>query len=139
VAPGSESVDARADRAVQGAIAIVTLSAFVFRAPWIIPVLAVFLGAGALLGPAGNPFHRVFEGLIAPRASKPRLLVPASTIQVQDVLAVALLGAATLCLLIGLGAIAWIMTLAEGGVAAVAATTGVHLGIVARDRIRRRK
>jgi len=139
VPSGSESVDARADRAVQGAISIVTLSAFVFRAPWVIPVLAVFLAAGALLGPAGNPFHRVFQGVVAPRASKPRLLVPASTIQAQDALAAALLAVATFFLLVGVGAIAWIVTLAEGGVAAVAATTGIHVGIVARDRIRRRK
>lgn len=136
---GSESVDARADRAVQGAVSIVTLSAFVFQAPWVIPVLAVFLGAGALLGPAGNPFHRVFAGVIAPRASKPRALVPASAIRAQDTLAVALLGTATLFLLIGLGGVAWIVTLAEGGVAAVAATTGVHLGVVALERIRHRK
>jgi hypothetical protein len=49
------------------------------------------------------------------------------------------MGVATLCLLIGIGLIAWIVTLIEGGVAAVAATTGVHLGVVVRDRIRRRE
>jgi len=137
VASGTESVDARADRAVQGAITIVTLGAFVFRAPWVIPVLAVLVGAGALLGPAGNPFHRLFAGVVTPRISKPSAVVPSSTIRAQDILAAALLGIATILLLIGLGGVAWIVTLLEGGVAAVAATTGVHLGLVALDRIRR--
>jgi hypothetical protein len=139
VSAGTESVDARADRAVQGAVSIVTLGAFVFRAPWVIPVLLVLVGAGALLGPVGNPFHRLFDGVVATRISKPSTVVPAATIRAQDILAAALLGVATLLLLIGLGGIAWIVTLAEGGVAAVAATTGVHLGLVALDRMRRHK
>jgi hypothetical protein len=130
---GSDAVDARADRGVQAAISIVTLSAFVFRAPWVIPILAVLLAAGALLGPGGNPFHRIFEGLIAPRASKARTVVPASTIRAQDALGAALLGTATVFLLIGIGAVEWTLALAEAGVAAVAATTGVHLAVKLRD------
>jgi Domain of unknown function (DUF4395) len=135
---GSEPVDARADRTVQGVVAVATLSAFVFRQPWVIPVLAVFLGAGALVGPAGNPIYRIFVGVVAPRLSAAANLEPAATLRAQDALGAALLGAATLCLLIGLGGLAWIITLAEAGVAAVAATTAVHLGIAVRDRLRRR-
>ena len=67
----AERVDARADRAVQGTVAVVTLGAFVFHQPWVIPVLGVFVGAGALLGPAGNPFHRLFDGARRARASRP--------------------------------------------------------------------
>jgi len=137
VASGTEPVDARADRVVQGAVTVVTLSAFVFRQLWVIPVLAVFLTAGALLGPAGNPFHRIFAGLVARRLPRASGFVDAATIQAQDVLAAALLGLAVVCLLIGLDGVSWIMTLLEGGVAAIAATTGVHLGVVARDRFRR--
>ena len=60
--------------------------------------------------------------------------MPAATVQAQDVLAAALLGVATLCSSSGLGGVAWIVTLAEGGVAAVvAATTGVHLGAWSRS------
>jgi hypothetical protein len=138
VAARSEPVDARADRVVQGAIAVATLGAFVFRAVWVIPVLAVALGIGATIGPAGNPLHRLFVGLAAPRLSPARATVPASTVQAQDGLAVALLAFATLCLWISLGGIAWIVALAEAGVAAVAATTRVHLGVTLRDRLKRR-
>jgi hypothetical protein len=122
---------------VQGAVTVVTLGAFVFHLVWVIPVLAVFVAAGALLGPAGNPFHRIFAGLVAPRLSRAPGFEDAATVQAQDVLAAALLGLAVVLLLIGLGGVAWIMTLLEGGVAAIAATTGVHLGVVARDRFRR--
>jgi len=104
---------------------------------WVIPVLAVFLGAGALLGPAGNPLHRLFSGLVAPRLSRAPGFEEAATIQAQDVLAAGLLGLAVVCLLIGLGGVAWLMMLVEGGVAAIAATTGVHLGVIARERFRR--
>jgi hypothetical protein len=133
-----EPVDARADRFVQGAIAVVTLAAFVFRALWVIPVLAVVLAIGAAVGPDGNPLHRLFVGLVAPRLPPARATVPAATVRTQDVLAVALLVLATLLVLLSLGGIAWIVALGEAGVAAVAATTGVHLGVTLRDRLDRR-
>jgi hypothetical protein len=138
VAAGADPVDTRADRVVQGAIAVVTLGAFVFRAVWVIPVLAAVLAAGAALGPAGNPLHRLFAAVVAPRLPAGRATVPAPTVRVQDVLGAGLLGAATLFLLLRLGGLAWIVALAEAGVAAVAATTGVHLGVTVRDRLKHR-
>ena len=52
--------------------------------------------------------------------------------------ATALLGLATVTLLIGLGLVAWVIALTEAGVAATAATTGVHLAVMLRDRFHRR-
>ena len=136
--PETSPVDARADRAAQGAVAVILLAAFVFRQTWVVPVLGVLVGAGAVFGPAGNPFHRLFAGIVAPRLSKPSDFEDAVTVRVQDVLAVALLGAATLALVVSLNVLCWIVALVEAGVAATAATTGVHVGIAVRDRIRRR-
>ncbi len=136
--PGLEPVDARADRAVQGTVAVATLSAFVFHQAWVIPVVGVVVGAGALMGPAGNPIFRIFDGLVAPRLSPAASVEAASTLRAQDVLGVAVLGLATVCLLIDLGGVAWIVALVEAGIAAVAATTGVHLGVLARDQLRRK-
>jgi hypothetical protein len=138
VASGSGPVDVRADRAVQATVAVAALTGFVFRQPWVIPVLAVLVGAGALFGPAGNPIYRMFVGFVAPRLSPPVNREPAATLKAQDVLATGLLGAATVCLLVGLGGLAWIVTLVEAGVAAVAATTGAHVGVALRDRFLRR-
>jgi hypothetical protein len=133
----SEAIDVRADRAVQGTVAVAMLSAFVFHQPWVIPVFGVFLGAGALMGPAGNPIYRIFDGLVAPRLSAAVTVEPAATLRAQDTLGVAVLGAATACLLIDLGGLSWIVALGEASVAAVAATTGVHLGVVVRDWLHR--
>jgi Domain of unknown function (DUF4395) len=137
VASPSDPVDVRSDRAAQGAVAVITLGAFVFHQQWVVPILMVLVGAGALFGPPGNPFHRAFAGLVAPRIPPATAMERASTIKAQDVLATALLGVATLLILIGLGGVSWIVTLAEAGVAAVAASTGVHLGVTALDRLRR--
>jgi hypothetical protein len=138
VPPRSEPVDARADRAVQGALAVLTLGAFVFRLTWLIPVLAALVGVGAALGPERNAFHLLFAAALGRRLRPATATVPDETVRVQDLLAFGLLALATLCLLIGLGGIAWIFTLVEGLVAAVAATTGVHLAVSIRDRLWRR-
>ena len=42
-------------------------------------------------------------------------------------------------MLIALNVVAWIIALVEAGVAAIAATTGVHVGVIVRDRIRHRR
>jgi len=143
VPPRSEPVDARADRAVQGALAVLTLGAFVFRVAWLIPILALLVGVGAALGPERNPLHVLFTTAVGPRlrpgpATVPAERVPAETVRSQDVLAFGLLAVATLCLLIGLGGFAWILAVVEGLIAAVAATTGLHLGVWIRDQLRRR-
>src|SRR4051794_5129564 len=99
---------------------------------WIIPVLAVLVGAGAAFGPGGNPFLRLFAGILSPRISKPTTFEDPVTLRVQDILAVALLGVAILAVLISLNVVAWIIALVEAGIAATAATTGVHVGVAVR-------
>lgn len=136
--PVPSPIDSRADRAAQGVVAVVLLAAFVFRQMWVIPVLAVLVGAGAAFGPIGNPFIRLFTAFVAPRLTAPKTFEDPGTLRAQDVLAVALLGVAILALLISLNVVAWIVGLAEAGVAATAATTGVHVGVAVRDRIRHR-
>jgi len=67
VPPRSQPVDARADRAVQGALAVLTLGAFVFRVGWLIPILALLVGLGALLGPERNPLLVLFTTAVGER------------------------------------------------------------------------
>jgi hypothetical protein len=134
VNPVPPPVDSRADRTAQGVVAVVLLAAFVFRQMWVIPVLAVLVGAGAAFGPIGNPFLRLFAAFVEPRLSRPKTFEDPATLRAQDVLAVALLGVAILALLISLNVVTWVVGLVEAGVAA----TGVHVGVAVRDRIRRR-
>jgi hypothetical protein len=138
VTPETPPVDSRADRTSQGVVAVVLLSAFVFGQMWVVPVLAVLVGVGAAFGVGGNPFLRLFSAFVAPRIPTATTFEDPETVHAQDVLAVALLGAAILALLISLNVVAWIIALIEAGVAATAATTGVHVGVAVRDRIRRR-
>lgn len=132
-------VDSRADRAVEAATAVIVLGAFVFRRIWILPVLGVLVGAGAAFGPAGNPFHRLFAAYVSPRLTPATSHVDAATIRLQDVLAVSLLAAATVFMLISLNVVAWVVALIEAGVAAIAATTGVHVSVMLRDQLRRHR
>jgi len=138
VGAGAEPVDVRADRAVQGTVAVATLAGFVFHQPWVIPVLGVLLGLGALFVPAGNAIYRLFVGLVLPRLRSAAETEPAGSLHAQDVLGFALLAVGTGCIAIGLGGIAWFVALLEAGVAVTAATTGLHLGVLVRDRLRRR-
>lgn len=121
---------------MQGAIAVILLGAFVFGQIWILPILGVLVAAGAAFGPPGSPFHRLFAAYVEPRLPPATDLEAAATIRAQDALATALLAAATVAVLISLNGLAWIIALAEAGVAAVAATTGVHLGVALLDRLR---
>ena len=119
-----------------GRVAVLLLGAFVFRVAWLIPILAVLVGVGAALGPERNPLQRLVHEPSSARACgrRPRPFA-AETVRSQDVLAFGLLGVATLCLLIGLGGFAWILAVVEGLIAAVAATTGLHLGVRIRDQL----
>ena len=126
-----------------GAIMSDRLGAFVFRVAWLIPILALLVGVGAALGAERNPLHVLFTTAVGPRlrpgpTTVPAETVPAETVRSQDVLAFGLLAVAALCLLIGLGGFAWILAVVEGLIAAVAATTGLHLGVWIRDQLRRR-
>ena len=132
-------VDARADRTAQGVVAVALLGAFVFRQVWVIPILGVLVGAGAAFGPPGNPFHRAFTAYVAPRLPAATAFEDAATVRAQDVVAAALLAAATVTVLIGLGLVAWVIALVEAGIAVTAATTGIHLAVMLGDRLRRRR
>src|SRR6516162_7220645 len=57
--PGA--VDARGDRAAQALLGVFLLAAFVFRLPWLVPVVIVVLLGSALLGPRANPLLVAFD------------------------------------------------------------------------------
>jgi len=133
-----EGVDARTDRVAQGVVGVALLSAFVFRAAWLVPALAVLLAIAALAGPQANGLHRMWERWIAPRLprvsdtnTEPGIAV--TTVRAQDALAAAILVVATLAFVFGIGALGWLLTIAEAVIAILAATTGIHVA----ERIRR--
>lgn len=131
-------VDARADRAVEGAIAIALLAAFVFRQPLVVPVVGVLAAAGAVGGVRAHPLHLVFARVTAGRLPPARTFEPEADVQAQAITAVVLLALASLAFLAGVSVVGWLLALIEAAVATLAATTGLHVAAVARDRLRRR-
>ncbi len=130
MSPPGDAVDVRADRAIQSLVGVLVLAAFVFRLPWLVPGLAVLLGAGALGGPHLNVFHRAFTAWVTPRLSPadPAATVDSTTVAAQDTLAAAILVVASVMFAIGLAFVGWVLALAEAVIAVLAATTPIHLG-----------
>ncbi len=127
-----EAVDARTDRVTQGAVGIALLAGFVFRVPWVVPVVGIITAVAALGGPGANVLHWIFERLIAPRlpspgaiAAEPKVL--GTTVRAQDALATVILLVATLTFALGIGLVGWILAVAEAVIAIMAATTRIHI------------
>lgn len=129
--PGA--VDARADRAAQAFIGVLLLAAFVFRLPWLVPVVIIGLAGAALAGPRADPLVWVFHRFVAPRLKASDQTIDARTVQLQDLSTVGLTVVATLSLLV-LPIFGWLVVVVTAIVAVVAASTGVHVGAVVLGR-----
>ena len=135
-----DAVDARTDRAAQATVGIVLLTAFVFRVTWLVPLVALFLGVGALAGPEGNVLHKAFERWVLPRlpgraAPFPEAFVSVTTVRAQDALGAVILAAASLAFVLGIAPIGWVFVLAGAVIAILAATTRVHAAEWVRRRL----
>jgi hypothetical protein len=133
----ADAVDARIDRLVQSTVGVILLAAFVFGFPVVLPALALLLGAGGLAGPPANVFHWAYSRGLAGRLPPDDATVPYETVRAQDLLGAAILVVASGAYAIGLGPVAWLLAVAEAGIAIVAATTGLHLGEYIRSQLRR--
>lgn len=128
-APGTPEVDPRADRAVQTILGVALLAAFVFRVPWLLPVVALVNVAGALGGVERNPLYLGYDRLVAPRLRTPVTApaLPAALVRRQDALAAGLVSAASILYVLGAHTIGWTAAIAEAVIAIVAATTRIHV------------
>jgi hypothetical protein len=121
-------VDARADRLAQGAVGVLFLAAFVFKLPWLVPVVGLVLVVAAVGGTRANPFHILFVRALAPRLGPPDAGFDEDTVRAQDALLAAVAALATLFFLVGIGFVGWLVTIATAIVAVLAAATGFHAG-----------
>ena len=137
--PPSPDVDGRADRAAQGTIGIVLLAGFVFRWWWVAPIVMVIAGLGALGGPPSNPLYWVYARTIGTRLAGSAIALDDQTARAQDAFIAILLALATLMYVAGVSIVGWLISVAVGIVAIIAATTGIHLGDRAIGRFRRRE
>jgi uncharacterized protein DUF4395 len=129
--PGA--VDARADRAAQAFIGVYLLAAFVFRLPWLVPIVVVAVGPAGLVGQKANPLLFVFDRFVAPRLKATDQTVDARTVQLQDLFIAGLAAIASLGLLL-IAVFGWLVAVGAAVVAVLAASTGVHIGAVVLRR-----
>jgi hypothetical protein len=132
-APGG--IDARGDRLVQALVGVLLLAAFVFRVPVIVPIVAILLAVSAGIGVRANPFHQAFTRWVQPRMGPGDAMVGEQIVRGQDAFAAGLLAVASLAFLINIPGLGWLFVIAEAVIAAVAATTLVHLGERAVHRL----
>ena len=134
---GGSPVDARRARFEQGVVAVSILAGFVFRVPLVLPFVAAVLAAGVAFGSQANVLHRLFDAALAPRLGPPVHVDDPDETRFADLLAAALLGLASLLLLVDLGGIAWILALVQAVASALRATAGIHVGASLYARFRR--
>lgn len=121
-------IDARMPRFNQGALALSLVVGFVFGVWWVIPLWAVFLALGAAFGSRYGPFLRLYAEVVAPRLGPATTLEDPRPPRFAATLGAGFLVLASLALVGGLGAIAWILALIVAALAALASASGLCVG-----------
>jgi hypothetical protein len=133
--PPEPQVDARSVRFELAAMTVLLLGGYVFGIVYVIPGLAVVLAVALGVGPRGNLFRRLFEGLTSSRLKPPTALEPADAVRFSELFGLAMVSVATLLWIVGLGPVAWLVALIESGICALHATTGLSVEAAVRDRL----
>lgn len=122
-------------RFTQGAVAVLVIAGFVFKFPWINPVVATAVGVALVLGPQADVLAWPFDRWLAPRVRNPQ---PESNPRTRIVIftTVALLSLATLLWVAGLEGISELIGLVGAGIAALYATTGIVTATAFRPKTR---
>jgi hypothetical protein len=130
-------VDVRADRVVEGTVAIALLAAFVFREPLAVPLIGLLVAIGGAFGPGANVLHVAMATVVTPRLPAAEEWIDATTVRFQDLLLAALLALASLAFFLDVDAAGWAAALLAAGIALLAATTGLHVSSAVRERLHR--
>jgi len=136
--PDSAPVDGRAVRAAEAVTVVLVLGGFVFRAPLLVPLVAIVDGLGGVVGLHAHPVHALYRATVARHLDPARVLEAPSAVRALHQLTAGLCAVASLALAIGVGIVGWPLALAAAAAAAVDATTGFNAAIALRDRFNRR-
>jgi hypothetical protein len=130
-------VDEREVRAVQAAVGVLLLGAFVFRIPELVYVVTIAVGVGALLGTRAHLLHAAYRAAVGARLKSARAAVPVADVRALDLLATGILVIASLAFVVGIDLIGWVLVLVEAGLAVVEATTGFNAATALVEQLRR--
>ena len=119
--------------------AVAILSGFVFDAPYVIPIFAA-LGAATAVQGEDAPLPALWHTLLSPRLRRPPTAEDVAPGRAAAALSAALLGAATVVLLVGDEGPAWVPALPAAALDALAGVGGLCVGCewYARRHHRRR-
>ncbi len=133
--PGIDPRIPRFSQAITGTLLLVAFLVAPEWTPalWAVPVLGVFLGAGALLGPRFNVWGLIFRHAVIPllRLGPPAKRKDGAPPRFAMLLGTVFLAAATILLFATTGAahlVGWILVLAVAALALLAAITEVCVG-----------
>jgi hypothetical protein len=132
--PTAEIPDARALRFEQGAIAVILLVGFVFRTALLVPVTALVVLAAVLFGPQGNVLRLGYDAAFKAHAGVDRTGEAPEVTRVTRIVEAVLLVLGSVFVLIGVTPMAWLLALPVAAITGIAATTGVNLVAMVRDR-----
>lgn len=132
-------VDPRQPRFGQAVTGTALALAFVFGWTPALPVLALILGAGSLLGPRANLYAYLWRGLVTGlRLGPPRELEEAAPPRFANTVGFAFLaGASVAAYMFGSETAAWTLALIVSGLALLAAVTGLCVGCELYVMVRR--
>lgn len=125
------SIDPRGARFSQGVVGVGALIAFVLDAPLLLPVLALALAAGAILGPQANPLALVWRHGVVPalRLGPPRATRNGAPVRFAMGVGLVALAAASLLVLGEIApVVGWGLALVVAGLALLAAATDLCVG-----------
>lgn len=132
--PSPVGVDPRVPRFNQGVTGVLLLLAFLIDLPYLVPVLGLILGLGAVFGVRGNLWALVFIHVVRPalRLGPPTKRKPAAPTRFAQALGAVFLAGATVALVLLVGQTAaivgWGLTLAVAALALLAAVTDICVG-----------
>jgi hypothetical protein len=124
-------IDPRAPRFGQGVVGAGALLAFALDAPLALPILALLLAAGALLGPSANPLAILWRRALVPalKLGAPARLKDAAPVRFAQLVGFGFLAAASVALLVLSAPLAgWALTLLVAALALLAAVTDICVG-----------
>lgn len=124
-------IDPRAPRFNQGVVGVLSLVAFVLKAPLLLPALALLLAAGAFLGPQANPLALLWRHVLVPglKLGPPERLKDAAPVRFAQGVGFAFLAAASVALLgFGVALVGWVLALIVAALALLAAVTEICVG-----------
>lgn len=121
-------IDVNVPRFNQGAVALLTGTAFVTGWWPLVAVAWVGIAANRLLGPGYGPFTQVYRRLVRPRIRKAAATEWAAPPRFSQLLAVVFLGLAVVLFIAGLPTPAWVVTVMVTVLATLAAAARICVG-----------